>query len=61
MLCDTLKDALMESPTVLCLGLGSPTGSRDARIQLAFLLAACHELDIVRIRPLYVLIASVKE
>ncbi|KZP20872.1 hypothetical protein FIBSPDRAFT_741759 [Athelia psychrophila] len=46
MLCDTLKDALMESPTVLCLGLGSPTGSRDARIQLAFLLAACHELDI---------------
>ncbi|GBE82493.1 hypothetical protein SCP_0408770 [Sparassis crispa] len=36
------------SPHVLCLGLGSPAASRDARAQLAFLLAACDGLSIDR-------------
>ncbi|TBU48014.1 SRR1-domain-containing protein [Dichomitus squalens] len=35
-------------PDVLCLGLGSPASSRDARAQLAFLLAACDDLRIPR-------------
>ncbi|KAG5635900.1 hypothetical protein H0H81_009725 [Sphagnurus paluster] len=33
---------------VLCLGLGSPTASPNARAQLAFLLAACERLSIDR-------------
>lgn len=37
----------MPPPAVLCLGLGSPTASRDARAQLAFLLAACDALALV--------------
>lgn len=49
MFCDILEDASMEFPTMLCLGLGSPTGSRDARIQLAFILAICRKLEIVRV------------
>ncbi|KAH9854032.1 hypothetical protein C2E23DRAFT_894228 [Lenzites betulinus] len=36
------------APGVLCLGLGSPAASRDARAQLAFLLAACDDLRIDR-------------
>jgi hypothetical protein len=32
---------------VLCLGLGSPSTSKNARIQLAFLLEACKNLNIV--------------
>ncbi|KAI1787924.1 SRR1-domain-containing protein [Ganoderma leucocontextum] len=34
------------APDVLCLGLGSPSSSRDARAQLAFLLAVCDDLRI---------------
>ncbi|CDO70712.1 hypothetical protein BN946_scf184798.g27 [Trametes cinnabarina] len=34
------------APNILCLGLGSPASSRDARAQLAFLLAACDDLSI---------------
>ena len=36
-------------PKVLCLGLGSPSASRDARAQLAFLLTLCEDLRIVRL------------
>ncbi|KAH9842891.1 SRR1-domain-containing protein [Rhodofomes roseus] len=35
-------------PNVLCLGLGSPSASRDARAQLALLLAICEDLHIDR-------------
>ncbi|KAI0708980.1 hypothetical protein C8Q76DRAFT_799022 [Earliella scabrosa] len=51
----TLRDALEDAfpaadvvPDVLCLGLGSPSSSRDARAQLALLLAACDDLRIER-------------
>ncbi|RDX48351.1 hypothetical protein OH76DRAFT_1352696 [Lentinus brumalis] len=51
----TLRESLEEAfppaddaPDVLCLGLGSPSSSRDARAQLAFLLAACDDLRIDR-------------
>ncbi|KAI0637181.1 SRR1-domain-containing protein [Trametes polyzona] len=50
-----LRESLQEAfpvsdsaPNVLCLGLGSPASSRDARAQLAFLLAACDDLSIDR-------------
>lgn len=33
---------------VLCLGLGSPTSSRDSRAQLAFLIHICKTFSIVR-------------
>ncbi|KAI9064223.1 SRR1-domain-containing protein [Trametes sanguinea] len=53
----TLRESLEEAfapsdaaPDVLCLGLGSPASSRDARAQLAFLLAACDDLSIDRTR-----------
>ncbi|KAI0928336.1 hypothetical protein AcV5_005938 [Taiwanofungus camphoratus] len=36
------------NPDVLCLGLGSPSVSRDSRAQLAFLLAICDDLCIGR-------------
>ncbi|KAM5539074.1 hypothetical protein V8D89_007297 [Ganoderma adspersum] len=36
------------TPNVLCLGLGSPSSSRDARAQLAFLLTVCDDLRITR-------------
>ncbi|RPD65925.1 hypothetical protein L226DRAFT_530050 [Lentinus tigrinus ALCF2SS1-7] len=49
----TLRESLEEAfppadaaPDVLCLGLGSPSSSRDARAQLALLLAACDDLRI---------------
>ncbi|KAG5647157.1 hypothetical protein DXG03_001112 [Asterophora parasitica] len=39
--------ALAQTPLeVLCLGLGSPTASSNARAQLAFLLAVCDDLNI---------------
>ncbi|KAH9934876.1 SRR1-domain-containing protein [Fomitopsis serialis] len=42
-------DALgFRCPSVLCLGLGSPSASRDARAQLAFLLAICDDIRIDR-------------
>ncbi|KAL7283229.1 hypothetical protein ACG7TL_002656 [Trametes sanguinea] len=53
----TLRESIEEAfaasdaaPDVLCLGLGSPASSRDARAQLAFLLAACDDLSIDRTR-----------
>ncbi|KAI0361882.1 hypothetical protein OH77DRAFT_1440886 [Trametes cingulata] len=48
---ESLEEAFAASdaaPDVLCLGLGSPASSRDARAQLAFLLAACDDLSIDR-------------
>ncbi|KAI0747921.1 hypothetical protein C8Q80DRAFT_1120536 [Daedaleopsis nitida] len=48
---ESLEEAFASSdiaPDVLCLGLGSPSSSRDARAQLAFLLAACDDLRIDR-------------
>ncbi|KAI0336322.1 hypothetical protein GY45DRAFT_1222945, partial [Cubamyces sp. BRFM 1775] len=48
---ESLEEAFPASdaaPGVLCLGLGSPASSRDARAQLAFLLAACDDLSIDR-------------
>lgn len=53
MLRGSLRDAMFISPDILCLGLGSPGSSRDARVQLAFLLSVCHELDIVCLLFLY--------
>ncbi|OAX35571.1 hypothetical protein K503DRAFT_868169 [Rhizopogon vinicolor AM-OR11-026] len=47
---DLIQDALRETdiscPDVLCLGLGSPSMSREARAQLAFLIRSCVVLDI---------------
>ncbi|KAH8107196.1 SRR1-domain-containing protein [Cristinia sonorae] len=34
------------SPEVLCLGLGSPSSSRDARAQLVFLLEICDRISL---------------
>ncbi|KAI0818878.1 SRR1-domain-containing protein [Irpex lacteus] len=39
---------IAQSPKVLCLGLGSPASSRDARAQLAFLLEVCDDLKLER-------------
>ena len=36
-----------EKPVVLCLGLGSPSSSRIARAQLAFLTEICELLKVV--------------
>lgn len=33
---------------VICLGLGSPESSENARVQLAFLLGICDVFEIVR-------------
>jgi hypothetical protein len=44
---DSLNSVSFTSPNVLCLGLGSPASSRDARVQLGFLLELCEHLDIV--------------
>lgn len=44
---DAMRDLSITSPEVLCLGLGSPSCSRDARAQLAFLLSTCDSCDIV--------------
>lgn len=40
-------DAPTRGPKVLCLGLGSPSSSQIARIQLAFLTEACKRLEVV--------------
>jgi hypothetical protein len=37
-----------ESPSVLCLGLGSPSESRSARLQLALVMEITGALKIVR-------------
>ncbi|KAH9951398.1 hypothetical protein B0H21DRAFT_280471 [Amylocystis lapponica] len=51
-----LRDTLAFLPSqplgILCLGLGSPSGSPDARAQLVFLLAVCDDLSIVCISVL---------
>ncbi|KAI0670584.1 SRR1-domain-containing protein [Trametes maxima] len=50
---ESLEEAFASSdgaPGVLCLGLGSPAASRDARAQLALLLAVCDDLSIDRTR-----------
>jgi len=45
---DRVLDAKFTSPEkILCLGLGSPSNSRDARAQLAFLLRLCGDLNLV--------------
>lgn len=54
-LCDSLADLNVipsseSSLDALCLGLGSPSSSRDARSQLAFLLGTCDKLNIVCIQ-----------
>lgn len=36
-----------DKPVVLCLGLGSPSSSRIARVQLAFLTETCQLLKVV--------------
>lgn len=42
-----LRKTDMPCPDVLCLGLGSPSSSRVARAQLAFLISSCTILEIV--------------
>ncbi|KAG1762446.1 SRR1-domain-containing protein [Suillus occidentalis] len=44
---DALRKTDMPCPDVLCLGLGSPSSSRVARAQLAFLISSCTILEIV--------------
>ncbi|KAH7912131.1 SRR1-domain-containing protein [Hygrophoropsis aurantiaca] len=41
-----LRDTSIDCPEVLCLGLGNPCSSRDARAQLAFLIRLCASFDI---------------
>lgn len=42
------QDGALSTFDVLCLGLGSPGESHNARAQLAFLLSICDKFDIVR-------------
>lgn len=44
---DSLNQISFTALSILCLGLGSPTSSRDARAQLAFLVQLCDTLNIV--------------
>ena len=46
---ESMDAASFRCTSVLCLGLGSPSSSRDARAQLAFLLTLCEDLRIVRL------------
>ncbi|KAF4603921.1 hypothetical protein EYR40_001095 [Pleurotus pulmonarius] len=43
---DALAARQITSPAVVCLGLGSPSSSRDAIAQLGFLLQLCHCCNI---------------
>lgn len=45
---EALRDVCIQPRKVLCLGLGSPSSSRDARAQLALLSYLCASLDVVR-------------
>ncbi|KIP04752.1 hypothetical protein PHLGIDRAFT_120409 [Phlebiopsis gigantea 11061_1 CR5-6] len=45
---EAMQTLAAQAPPILCLGLGSPSSSRDARAQLAFLLAACDDLTLER-------------
>ncbi|KAF9009426.1 SRR1-domain-containing protein [Cyathus striatus] len=47
---DTTLNSSISSPNVLCLGLGSPATSHNARVQLAFLTELCDRLNIERDR-----------
>lgn len=44
---DAVKEASIDSPSVLCLGLGCPASSRNARSQLAFLIETRDNLFLV--------------
>lgn len=48
LLTEALTEASLNYSSVLCLGLGSPTASREARAQLAFLLDICDRKPLVR-------------
>ncbi|KAG2077998.1 hypothetical protein BDR04DRAFT_1064994 [Suillus decipiens] len=43
---DALRKTNISCPDVLCLGLGSPSSSREARAQLAFLISSFTVLEI---------------
>lgn len=43
----SLKELNIAFTGVICLGLGSPSSSQNARVQLAFLLEICDHLLIV--------------
>ncbi|ETW85498.1 hypothetical protein HETIRDRAFT_448582 [Heterobasidion irregulare TC 32-1] len=45
---DAVKEASIDSPSVLCLGLGCPASSRNARSQLAFLIETRDNLFLDR-------------
>ncbi|KAI0078192.1 hypothetical protein K474DRAFT_1660856 [Panus rudis PR-1116 ss-1] len=49
---DLLREGLnllsVDSPQVLCLGLGSPASGRDPRAQLVFLLELCDDISLDR-------------
>ncbi|KAF8626253.1 hypothetical protein AX15_004931 [Amanita polypyramis BW_CC] len=45
---ESLGDLKIPFATVICLGLGSPSSSQNARVQLAFLLEICDHLSIER-------------
>ncbi|KAF8352287.1 SRR1-domain-containing protein [Amanita rubescens] len=47
---ESLRHLKMEFTGVICLGLGSPSSSHNARVQLAFLLEICDHLLIERHR-----------
>ncbi len=44
---ESLRHLKMDFTGVICLGLGSPSSSHNARVQLAFLLEICDHLLIV--------------
>jgi len=46
LLLETLQLLSASSSEVLCLGLGSPSSSRDARAQLVFLLDICEKISL---------------
>lgn len=45
---EALRNVCIKPQKVLCLGLGSPSSSRDARAQLALLSDLCASSDMVR-------------
>jgi SRR1 len=56
---DYLDEITFTARRALCLGLGSPTSSRDARVQLAFLVQLCDALDLV-CTPFHVRVQHIK-
>jgi len=55
---ESLNVASLDSPRVLCLGLGSPSTSTNARVQLGFLLNICDHLKVVCKNSLYYVYTS---